>query len=123
MARKSQLAGPAVNGRKRLKGKEYDHELRKLQPELVETQEWVKATGARIVVVFEGRDAASKAISVISLMLLTKVITWNDIAANKQAWGVLVWFATLVAMADALNTVGFLKSLVTPITDPHSKHD
>ena len=49
------------------------------------------------------------AISVISLMLLTKVITWNDIAANKQAWGVLVWFATLVAMADALNTVGFLK--------------
>ncbi len=49
------------------------------------------------------------AISVISLMLLTKVITWNDIAANKQAWGVLVWFATLVTMADALNTVGFLK--------------
>jgi di/tricarboxylate transporter len=68
-------------------------------------------------------DTVWLAISVISLMLLTKVITWNDIAANKQAWGVLVWFATLVAMADALNTVGFLKSLVTPITDPHSKHD
>jgi len=123
MARKSQLAGPAVNGKKKLNGKEYGRELRKLQTELVEMQEWVKATGAGIVVVFEGRDAAGKAISVISLMLLTKVITWNDIAANKQAWGVLVWFATLVAMADALNTVGFLKSLVTPITDPHSKHD
>jgi di/tricarboxylate transporter len=68
-------------------------------------------------------DTVWLAISVISLMLLTKVITWNDIVANKQAWGVLVWFATLVAMADALNTVGFLKSLVTPITDPHSKHD
>jgi L-tartrate/succinate antiporter len=49
------------------------------------------------------------AMCVISLMILTKVITWSDIAANKQAWGVLVWFATLVAMADALNTVGFLK--------------
>jgi len=49
------------------------------------------------------------ALIVISLMLLTKVITWNDIAANKQAWGVLVWFATLVTMADALNSVGFLK--------------
>jgi len=49
------------------------------------------------------------ALSVISVMILTKVITWSDIAANKQAWGVLVWFATLVAMADGLNAVGFLK--------------
>ncbi len=49
------------------------------------------------------------AIAVISLMIVTGVVTWNDIAASKQAWGVLVWFATLVAMADALNTVGFLK--------------
>jgi len=49
------------------------------------------------------------ALAVISLMLLSNVITWKDIASNKQAWGVLVWFATLVAMADALNTVGFLK--------------
>ncbi len=49
------------------------------------------------------------AIAVISLMMLTKVVSWSDIAANKQAWGVLVWFATLVAMADALNSVGFLK--------------
>jgi L-tartrate/succinate antiporter len=48
------------------------------------------------------------ALIVISLMLLTKVITWNDIAGNKQAWGILVWFATLVALADALNSVGFL---------------
>lgn len=60
MARKSQLAGPAVNGKKKFNGKEYARELRKLQTELVETQEWVKATGARIVVVFEGRDAAGK---------------------------------------------------------------
>lgn len=49
------------------------------------------------------------ALGVISLMILTGVITWSDIAANRQAWGVLVWFATLLAMADALNTVGFLK--------------
>ncbi len=49
------------------------------------------------------------ALAVISLMLLTKVVSWADIAGNKQAWGVFVWFATLVAMADGLNTVGFLK--------------
>jgi len=49
------------------------------------------------------------AMAVISLMILTGVVGWSDIAANKQAWGVLVWFATLVAMADGLNSVGFLK--------------
>jgi len=38
----------------------YEAELLALQAELVEMQEWVKATGARIVVVFEGRDAAGK---------------------------------------------------------------
>ena len=48
------------------------------------------------------------ALVVISLMLLTKVVTWNDILANKQAWSVLVWFATLVAMAEGLSNVGFL---------------
>ena len=38
----------------------YEAELNRQQAELVEMQEWVKATGARIVVVFEGRDAAGK---------------------------------------------------------------
>ncbi len=40
--------------------KEYESELFKLQVELVKLQEWVKATGARIVILFEGRDAAGK---------------------------------------------------------------
>lgn len=38
----------------------YEAELTRLQTELVEMQEWVRATGARLVVVFEGRDAAGK---------------------------------------------------------------
>ena len=38
----------------------YEAELYRLQTELVKLQEWVKATGTRIVVVFEGRDAAGK---------------------------------------------------------------
>jgi polyphosphate kinase 2 len=38
----------------------YDKELKKLQIELVAVQEWVKNTGQRIVIVFEGRDAAGK---------------------------------------------------------------
>jgi polyphosphate kinase 2 len=43
-----------------LKGKQYDRELRKLQTKLVEMQEWVRTSRAKVVVVFEGRDAAGK---------------------------------------------------------------
>ena len=45
---------------KKFKKKEYEAELRKLQTKLVGMQEWVKAVGAKVVVVFEGRDAAGK---------------------------------------------------------------
>ena len=41
-------------------GKMYKSELLRLQAELVRMQEWVRAEGARMVVVFEGRDAAGK---------------------------------------------------------------
>ncbi len=44
----------------KMERKAYEAELRKLQIELCYLQEWVKATGARIIVVFEGRDAAGK---------------------------------------------------------------
>src|SRR6059058_4143803 len=40
--------------------KKYEKELAKLQGELVATQEWVKASGAKICIVFEGRDTAGK---------------------------------------------------------------
>ena len=38
----------------------YEHHKRLLQIELLKLQQWVKATGERIVIVFEGRDAAGK---------------------------------------------------------------
>lgn len=44
----------------KLSRKVYENELEKLQVELVKLQSWVKHTGARIVVLFEGRDAAGK---------------------------------------------------------------
>jgi len=40
--------------------KEYYKELQKLQVELVKLQEWIKSKGLRVVVIFEGRDAAGK---------------------------------------------------------------
>ena len=47
-----------VNGK--MKRKAYEKELQKLQVELCRLQEWVKETGARIIILFEGRDAAGK---------------------------------------------------------------
>ena len=44
----------------KLKRKDYEKELRKLQAELCALQEWVKATGQRVMILFEGRDAAGK---------------------------------------------------------------
>src|SRR4051812_23233934 len=38
----------------------YEHELRRLQVELVKMQRWVRAEGKRVVVIFEGRDAAGR---------------------------------------------------------------
>ena len=51
---------PTPEAPAKLKKKPYERELLRLQGELVEMQEWVKNSGARIVVVFEGRDAAGK---------------------------------------------------------------
>jgi polyphosphate kinase 2 len=44
----------------KLKRREYEKELLKLQAELCMVQDWVKATGQRIIIIFEGRDAAGK---------------------------------------------------------------
>ena len=43
-----------------LTGKQYEKELRRLQSELCKLQDWVKYKGLRVIVVFEGRDAAGK---------------------------------------------------------------
>jgi len=55
MEEKSKITGP-----EKLSGKKYMKELRKLQGELCQLQEWVKYKGLRVIIVFEGRDAAGK---------------------------------------------------------------
>jgi L-tartrate/succinate antiporter len=49
------------------------------------------------------------ALVVIGLMLVMHVVTWDDITKNSPAWNTLAWFATLVALADGLSRVGFIK--------------
>jgi polyphosphate kinase 2 len=58
MAKKSKSTGGKAEAR--MKRKEYEGELRQLHAELVAMQEWVKASGAKVCVVFEGRDSAGK---------------------------------------------------------------
>jgi L-tartrate/succinate antiporter len=53
-------------------------------------------------------NATTAAMIVVSLMLLTRIVSWDDILGNKQAWSTLVWFATLIALADGLNRTGFV---------------
>ena len=56
------VAATAISGdpTPKMRDKEYQRELRRLHGELVAMQEWVKASGAKVCVVFEGRDTAGK---------------------------------------------------------------
>ena len=59
MSEKNVISG-SFSGKEKLKRKVYEEELERQQTELVKMQLWVRTTQARIVVVFEGRDAAGK---------------------------------------------------------------
>src|SRR6201988_4571431 len=54
------MAKAEADSKEKLKTKEYERELEKLHIELVKLQEWVKSSGAKICIVFEGRDGAGK---------------------------------------------------------------
>ena len=51
---------PAAEARKKIKAKDYERELARLQEELVRLQRWIRHKGLKVVVIFEGRDAAGK---------------------------------------------------------------
>lgn len=57
---KSDILAPNFPYSERMRRKDYEKEIKSLQVELVKLQAWVKDSGARIAIVFEGRDAAGK---------------------------------------------------------------
>lgn len=59
-AGKDDLINPAYPYATEMSSKTYDREMAALQIELVKMQAWARSTGARIAIVFEGRDAAGK---------------------------------------------------------------
>ena len=55
-----------------------------------------------------GLHATTVGLSAMILMVLFKIISWNDVVSNKQAWNVLAWFGSLITLASGIKTVGFL---------------
>ncbi|HET7342221.1 MAG TPA: DASS family sodium-coupled anion symporter [Methylomirabilota bacterium] len=56
-------------------------------------------------------NATTVVLAVVAAMLLLRVIDYADIVGEKSAWEVFLYFATLLALADGLNRVGFIKWL------------
>ena len=53
-------------------------------------------------------DATTTAFIGLAILLLTSVLTWEDVKSEKGAWDTIVWFAVLVMMASSLNQLGFI---------------
>ena len=56
-------------------------------------------------------DTTMTALLAVVAMVLLGLLSWDDIIGNKQAWNVLVWFATLVTLAGGLTRVKFVEWL------------
>ena len=90
----------------KLKRKEYEEKLLKLQIELCKLQEWVRHKGLRVVVIFEGRDAAGKG-GAIKAILAVQVDTSSSVCSDIAAIG----NAIRAARHDALFMVDTVASL------------
>ena len=62
-------------------------------------------------------DATTAAMSGLALLLLTGVLTWEDVLGEKSAWDTVVWFAALVMMASFLNKLGVVTWLSASLQD------
>ena len=67
-------------------------------------------------------DATMAAMLVVVLMVILRVVTWNDILADAQAWNVLVWFATLVTLAGGLAETKFVDWMAQSLAPALSHH-
>lgn len=53
-------------------------------------------------------DATTGALIGLCILLLTGVLTWEDVKSEKSAWDTVVWFSALVMMGSYLNSLGFI---------------
>ncbi len=57
-------------------------------------------------------DATSAAFLGLSILLLTKVLSWDDVLSEKNAWNTFVWLTTLLMLTQNLNELGFMQWFV-----------
>lgn len=57
---------------------------------------------------YNGIDATVVAMLAVSIMLITKVLEWQDVLDEKGAWDTLIWMGTLIGLADYLAKLGFI---------------
>lgn len=55
-----------------------------------------------------GFDTTSAALTAIAVLLVTGILSWDDMTGEKEAWNTFIWFATLVMMASALGSLGLI---------------
>jgi DASS family divalent anion:Na+ symporter len=65
--------------------------------------------GGWITSTWHGIPNTFVALAGLSAILLTNVLSWDDILAEHRAWDALIWFASMLMMAEALNEVGVIK--------------
>jgi L-tartrate/succinate antiporter len=70
----------------------------------------VLAFVAIILWIFGGShiNATTAALTVVSIMLVAGVVSWDDVISNREAWRTLTLLATLVTLADGLSRTGFV---------------
>jgi polyphosphate kinase 2 len=115
---------PVKSTRKpKLSSKFYEKELRRLQQELVKLQEWARAEGTRVVVIFEGRDAAGKGGVIKRIQERTNprivrvVAVGTPTEREKTQW----WFQRYVAQLPAAGEIvlfdrsWYNRALVEPV--------
>lgn len=85
-------------------------ELKGLGP--LSMHEWIMAVTFLVMLVLWATGPAihmnstTVAFLGVTVLLCTKIITWQDMVANKSAWSTLIFFGVLVGMAEPLNTLG-----------------
>lgn len=53
----------------------------------------------------------------VTIMILTDVIEWQDIADSKETWGILIWFGGIIGLSSALEKLGFFRWLTGMMKD------
>ncbi|PCI75371.1 anion permease [Candidatus Aerophobetes bacterium] len=78
----------------------------------ISTHEWIMIFAFVLLITlwiigpYIGLSAVVAALVGLCVLLLSSVLTWEEVSQEKGAWNTLVWFSTLIMMAGALNTFG-----------------